>query len=153
MHSQVEGAAVSRVKKDDYVKIVAVDDGYRYGYISEILDKGFTLVISMFDEGESKVAYDAAHATIHGEESIDYLSLLTEIERRIVPMLSAGYSTKDIATEMTIHPTTVRAHLRTLRLKLHLDDRAQLIALSRALDSMIKKQAEVDEAVKEWQNG
>ena len=140
------------MKKDDYVKIVAVDGNYRYGYIEKTLDSGFTLVISMFDEGESKIAYDAASNTLAGRESIDYVSILTEVEKRIIPLLSAGYNTNEIAGEMSISPTTVRAHLRILRIKLHLDNRAQLIAFSPALDTMIKKQAAVDEGVKAWQN-
>ena len=49
------------MKQDEYVKIVAVNGDYRYGYITTVLDKGFTLGISLFDEGESKLAYDAAH--------------------------------------------------------------------------------------------
>ena len=130
------------MKKDDYVKIVAVDGNYRYGYIEKIQERGLILVISLFDEGISKIAYDAASDAIVGQEPIDYISLLTEIEKRIVPLLSAGYNTNEIAGEMSISPTTVRSHLRTMRLKMHLDDRAQLIALSRALDSMIRKQAE-----------
>lgn len=130
------------MKKDDYVKIVAVDGNYRYGYIDEIHDRGFILVINLFDEGESKIAYDAAHETLLGIPPIDYVSILTEVEKRIVPLLSIGLNTNEIASEMSISPTTVRAHLRTLRIKLHLDDRAQLIAFSRALDSMIRKQAE-----------
>ena len=135
------------MKKDDYVKIVAVDGNYRYGYIIDILDKGETLGISLFDEGESKIAYDMAHNALTGQESIDYVSILTEIEKRIVPLLSAGLNTNKIAGEMSISPSTVRAHLRTLRIKLHLDDRAQLIAFSQALESMIAKQAGVDRAV------
>ena len=76
------------MKQDDYVKIVFVDGNYRYGYITDILDKGFTMVISMFDEGESKVAYDSAHEVILGIPPIDYVSLLTEVEKRIIPLLS-----------------------------------------------------------------
>lgn len=133
------------MKKDDYIKIVAVDGNYRYGYIEKIQERGFLLVISLFDEGISKIAYDTASAAIVGQEPIDYISPLTEIEKRIIPLLATGYNTNEIAGEMSISPTTVRAHLRTLRIKLHLDDRAQLIALSPALDLIIKKQAEVKE--------
>ena len=129
------------MKQDDYVKIIAVDGNYRYGYIEKIHDKGLTLVISLFDEGESKIGYDAAYDTLVGRESIDYVSILTEIEKHIIPLLSCGFNTNEIASSMSISPTTVRAHLRTLRIKLHLDDRAQLIAFSQALDAMIKKQA------------
>jgi len=126
------------VKKDDFVKIVGVDGNYRYGYIEDVREKGFILTISLYEEGESKIAYDATVDTLAGRESIDFVSLLTEIEKRIVPLLSAGCNTKEIADSLSISPTTVRAHLRELRIKLHLDDRAQLIAFSQALDSMIK---------------
>lgn len=138
------------MKKDDYIRIVAVDGNYRYGYISEIIDKGFTLIISLFDEGESKVAYDAAAANLLGEEPVDYLSLLTDVEKKIVPLLSSRYNTREIAYSMSINPTTVRAHLRTLRIKLHLDDRAQLYAFAPALDSMLQKQAVVDRSIIDW---
>ncbi|TET43300.1 MAG: LuxR family transcriptional regulator [Dehalococcoidia bacterium] len=132
------------MKKDDYVKIVAIDGNYRYGYIEKIEERGFILIISMFDEGISKIAYDAAADAIVGQDPTDYISLLTEVEKRIVPLLSAGYNTNKIAAAMSISPTTVRSHLRTMRIKLHLDDRAQLIAISLALDSMLTKQVEVD---------
>ena len=130
------------MKKDDYVKIVAVDGNYRYGYIEKIQDSGYILIINMFDEGISKISFDAAEATIVGQESIDYISLLTEAEKRIVPLLAAGYNTKEIAVALSISPTTVRAHLRILRIKLHLDDRAQLIAFSCGLDDIISKETE-----------
>ncbi|KKN48229.1 hypothetical protein LCGC14_0654910 [marine sediment metagenome] len=135
------------MKLSDYVLIGAVNGGYRYGYIADILDKGLTLVISLSEEGESKIAYDAAYNALTGQESIDYVSIITEVEKQIVPLLAAGYNTKEIAGEMSISPRTVRSHLWTLRIKLHLDDRAQLIAFSPALDAMIKKQAGVDAAV------
>ena len=128
------------MKREDYVKIVAVDGNYRYGYIEKIQERGSILVISLFDEGISKIAYDKASDAIVGQEPIDYVSLLTEAEKRIVPLLSAGYSTNNIAYELSISPSTVRAHLRTLRIKLHLDDRAQLIAFSRGLDDILGKQ-------------
>ncbi len=129
-------------KTDDYIKVVAVNGNYRYGYISEIKDKGFILVVSLFDEGESKVAYDAASEIILGQEPIDYVSLLTEVEKRIVPLLAAGFNTSKISEELSTMPTTVRAQIRTLRIKLHLDNRAQLSVFSPALNSMIIKQEE-----------
>ena len=130
------------MKQDDYVKIVGVDGNYRFGYIQQVRDRGLELVISMFEEGKSKLAWDTAYEANLGIPPIDYVSLLTDVEKRIVPLLSCGYNTNEIAAELSISPTTVRAHLRTLRIKLHLDDRAQLITFSSALDSMIKKQAE-----------
>ena len=140
------------MKKDDYIKIVAVNNTHRYGYISETREKGFILVISMFDEGESKVAFDAAYNAIIGQSSIDYVSTLTDIEKRMVPLLASGFNTNQIAAEMSINPITVRSHLRTLRIKLHLEDRAQLTAFSPALNSMIIKQAAVDEVIEKCRN-
>ncbi len=131
------------MKKDDYVKIVAVNGDYRYGYITAVHDRGFNLAISLFEEGESKIAYDMARAALLGDEPVNWVALLTEVEKRIVSLLSAGLNTKEIAGEMSISPTTVRAHLRTLRIKLRLENRAQLIAFSQALESMIIKQAKV----------
>ncbi len=140
------------MKRDDYVKIVGVDGNYRYGYITDVLDTGFTLGISLFDEGESKIAYDTAQAAFMGEESVDWVSILTEAEKRIVPLLSIGYKTNEIAGALSTSPKTVRAQLLTLRIKLHLDDRAQLITFSRALDAKITKQAEVDKGIENWRN-
>jgi len=128
------------LKKNDYVKIVAVNGDYRYGYIISILDQGFTLGISLFDEGESKIAYDMAYNALTGQESINYISLLTETEKRIVLLLSAGYNTNLIADKLSISPSTVRAHLRILRIKLHLDNTNQLRAFSPALASMLAEQ-------------
>jgi len=135
------------VKKDDYVIIVAVNGGFRYGYITDILDKGFTVSISLFDEGESKLAFDSAYNAIIGQESIDYVSILTDVEKLLVPFLANGYDTKMIAEKLSTSPITVRTQLRTLRIKLHLENRAQLTAFSPALNSMIIKQAKVDAAV------
>ncbi len=136
------------MKVDDYVQIVAVNGDYRYGYITDVLDKGFTLGISLFDEGESKIAYDAAHAAMAGEEVIDYVSILTDMEKHIVPLLATGLNTSKIAEVLSTSPITVRAQIRTLRIKLRLDNRAQLNAFSQALNSMIQKQAKVDEALR-----
>ncbi len=129
------------MKRDEYVIIAGVDGKYRYGYIIDVLEKGFILGISLYNEGESKIAYDEASNALRGGEQIDWVSILTDIEKHIVPLLSVGLNTNQIAEDMSISPTTVRAHLRTLRIKLHLDDRAQLIALSQALAAMIARQA------------
>lgn len=125
------------MKKGDYIKLLSPNGLYRYGYISEIQDKGFTLGICLFEEGESKIAFDEEEASLSGCLPVDYVALLTEIEKKIVPLLAAGYSTKEIGTEMTISPVTVRAHLRTLRIKLHLDDRNQLIAFAEGLSKKL----------------
>ncbi len=125
-------------KQDNYVKIVGADGTHRYGYILNVKERGFTLNISLFDEGASKIAYDKALANFTGGESIDYIALLTDTERHLVPLLAAGYDTKEIGKQMNISPSTVRQHLRILRIKLRLDNRVQLIAFSEGLSQRLK---------------
>ncbi len=129
------------MKKDDFVKLLSPDGNYRYGYISQVLDKGYTLAISLYNEGESKIAFDAEEGALIGYTAIDYAVLLSEVEKRIVPLLANGNDTRQIAEALSISPVTVRAHLRTLRLKLHLDDRNQLIAFSEGLNTILEEKA------------
>jgi len=135
------------VQKDSYVKIVGVDGSYRYGYIVDVTKEETLLTIDLYEEGESKIAFDSASQVLLGVAPVDYMSLLTDVEKRIVPLIAAGYNTNQIACEMSIAASTVRAHLRTLRIKLHLDDRLQLIAFSQALKTYIEDQQEAEVAI------
>ena len=121
------------LKKNDYVKIMGTNRNYRYGYIEKVLDRGESFIINLVEEGESKIAYDAEQAELLGEVPKDYTSLLSDIEKQVASLLAIGNSTSDVAKEMNIHPTTVRAHVRNLRIKLHLDNRVQLIAFCQGL--------------------
>lgn len=124
------------MKKDDYVKIVAPNGNYRYGYISKICDYGTTFVIDLLEEGANKIGFDAElskHLGYLPELSEDYVSLLTEIEKQVARLLAGGADSRGIADEMGITPTTVRAHMRTMRLKLSLDNKAQLISFVQGL--------------------
>lgn len=125
-----------KLKVDDYVKIVGVNGDFRYGYIEKTKDDD--LLISLFDEGASKIGFEAASDSFLGETPINYAALLTDIEKRLVPFLAAGYSTKEIGVEFEISPVTVRAHLRTLRIKLQLDNRVQLITFSTGLVKLLE---------------
>ena len=121
------------MKKNDYVKIVGTNRIYRYGYIERVLDRGHAFIINLIDEGESKIAYDAEQAELLGEIPEDYTSLLSNIEKQVASLLAIGHNTNEISKEMNIQPTTVRAHVRNLRIKLHLDNRVQLIAICQGL--------------------
>ena len=127
------------MKELDYVKVVGVDGNYRYGYIAKITERGFILIVSMYEEGLSKINFDRASNRLKGKDNINYISLLTKTEKRLIPLLASGYSTKKIAAEMSITPSTIRSHLRFLQLKLQLETRAQLVHLSQALEAMIKE--------------
>ena len=132
------------MRQDDYVKIVGTDNLYRFGYVKTIKEKGDLLEISLSEEGESKIAWDAEFAANSGKETIDYVSLLTDVEKRLVPLVAANLSPKEIAKTFSIAENTVRSQLWTLRIKLRLDNRAQLVAFSQSLVGMLKAQNGVD---------
>lgn len=125
------------MKQDDYVKVVGVDGNYRFGFIADVLEEKDRLVIDLYDEGESKIAYDAAREALLGIPPLDYAAILTDSEKRVIPLVAAGYITKEIAEALSISPVTVRAHLRTLRLKLHLENRDQLISLAQGIEGKL----------------
>jgi DNA-binding CsgD family transcriptional regulator len=121
-------------QKDSYVKIVDTLGNYRFGYISESKERGFILTIDLHEEGLSKIEYD----TLHGYDQPNFKLSLTETEKRLIVLLAALKSTKEIARDLDISPITVRAHIRSLKLKLQLETREQLIAYSQGIREKIK---------------
>ncbi len=122
--------------KDAYVKIVSVSGDYHYGYIEKVEDEGFHLLINLFEEGDSAVGYEVESGSL----ATDWDQMLSDTEKQIINSLSRGLTTKDIAGELSLSPTTVRAHIRTLRLKLQLDNRQQLIAYAQGMNKRLKKE-------------
>ena len=124
--------------KDSFVKIVGTNGNYHYGYISEVKEKGFHLLISLYEEGESAVEYEAAA----GGLASDWKDLLSDTEKMLIPYLAQDLTNKVIASELSISPVTVRAHVRTLRFKLQLLNRQQLVAFAQGLDNKLRKNNE-----------
>lgn len=118
-------------KEDDYVKIVGTNGDFRFGCVQQIMDRGWVVQISFYDEGLSKIEYDSACG---GTSADGWSKDLTSIEKKIIPLLAAGSSTAEIAEEMSIAPVTVRAYIRLLRIKLGLENRTQLIAFAQGLN-------------------
>jgi DNA-binding NarL/FixJ family response regulator len=54
----------------------------------------------------------------------------TEREKEVLALVAKGSSNKEIASDLIISENTVRAHVRTLMQKLHLDNRTQLAVFS-----------------------
>jgi DNA-binding NarL/FixJ family response regulator len=52
---------------------------------------------------------------------------LTKREHEILALLAKGYLYKEIADQLTISPSTVRAHLHTIYEKLHVQSRTQAV--------------------------
>lgn len=120
--------------KDSFVKIVGISGNYRYGYIQEITEQGFHLLVCMHEEGDSAVEYEAASGSL----SSDWPEFLTDTEKRLIPLLAQNLKTKEVAAELRISPITVRAHIRTLRLKLQMENRQQVVAFAHGLDKQLK---------------
>lgn len=121
--------------KDSFVKIVGVSGNHHYGYIQEVKDRGFILIISLYEEGISAMEYEALAGTVIP----DWESRLTNTEKTIIPLLAQNLTTKKIAVELSVSPVTIRAQLRTLRLKLQLINRQQLIAFAQGLESKLNE--------------
>ena len=114
--------------KDSFVKIVGINGNYRYGFIQNVTERGFHYEICLHEEGDSAIGYEAAAGTI----AFDW-KCITETEKALIPLLADNLSTNQIAAKLGISPVTVRAHIRTLRIKLQLLNRQQLIAVTQGL--------------------
>lgn len=120
-------------KKNDYVRIVAPNGEFRYGYVSETQEHGWHLIICMHDEGESGIAFQEAESDATGVSRTDWLEELTPAEKRLLPYLAEGMSTTVISDSMSLSPVTVRTQIRSLRTKLKLDTNTQLQVFARGL--------------------
>lgn len=118
------------MREDEFVKLLRVDGTHRFGYIQAVQERGLHLLICMHEEGASKIEWDAANAALSGEEIPDLEKDLTDAEKRLLPLLARDLTTKEIGEELGISPKTVRVHLRSLKAKWGLSDRAQVIALA-----------------------
>lgn len=59
---------------------------------------------------------------------------LTDREVDVLRCVAQGYSNKQIASELSVSPTTVRTHVSSLLRKLHLENRTQLALYARQHD-------------------
>ena len=58
------------------------------------------------------------------------LDVLTERERQVVALAAQGLSNDQIAEQLYLSPLTVKTHANRAMMKLHVHDRAQLVALA-----------------------
>ena len=126
-------------KKDAYVKVVGVNGEYRYGYVAQVTESGWHVEICTHDEGDSKVGYDTEWAKSHGEQPVDVVGVLTATERRLLPLIAQGCTSKEIGCQMGLSPATIRSHMRTLRLRLQVENHAQLVVYAQGLRNAVDK--------------
>lgn len=123
--------------KDAFVKIVSVSGDYRYGFIKEVEETGFHLLICLHEEGDSAIGYESAA----GAEEPDWDKELSDNEKQMVHLLASNFTTKEVAAALSVEPVTIRGHMRTLRLKLGLANRVQLIAFAHGIDKRLKEES------------
>jgi DNA-binding CsgD family transcriptional regulator len=127
------------LKRDDYVKIMGTNGEYNYGYIEKVQDRGYILIISLYEEGQSKICFDAESRQLDGQYPVDYLGILSEIEKKVLTLISEGCTAQEISDKLDLKPSTVRVYFRNLRIKLRLETRSQLVALAQGLKPMIEQ--------------
>jgi DNA-binding CsgD family transcriptional regulator len=126
-------------KADGFVKVMNTQGNFRFGYITHIQERGSIIIVDFSDEGLSKINWDSEYnENIGYTDSQDFKSLLTETEKKIIPLLAQAKTTKAIAKLMDVAPVTVRAHIRNLKIKLRVDTREQLFAYSQGIMTKIE---------------
>jgi DNA-binding CsgD family transcriptional regulator len=60
---------------------------------------------------------------------------VTPRQREVIRLIAGGAATRDIAAELSISKETVRTHVRNAMRRLGVRTRAQLVAISLALDA------------------
>ena len=128
------------LNRDSYIKIIGTNGNYRYGYIEEVLEKGWRVVVSLYDEGASKLAYDFAQNELLGRDHIEWEDILSEAEKRLMPMVARNMTIGEIAQASSCSPVTIRSHLRMMRIKLQVDDNIQLAALCAGMEKVMAMQ-------------
>lgn len=123
--------------RDEYVKIVDTCGNYRYGFITKSQESGDLLTVDLTEEGLCKIQYDDQFGENVGIGPKDFQNLLTESEKKLVPLLAQGLETSEIAVKLEKSPVTIRSNIRTLRLKLGMDNREQLVAYAQGIEKVI----------------
>ena len=126
--------------KDNFIKLIDTKGKYHFGFFSEVKERGFVLVVDLHEEGLSKIDWDNESVINEGNEVLvrDFNVLLTDIEKKIIPLLASNNSTALIANQLGISPVTVRAHIRDLKIKLQLDTREQLFSYAQGIVKKLK---------------
>jgi DNA-binding CsgD family transcriptional regulator len=127
-------------QKDSYVKLTDTRGNFRFGYIGQVKEHGFVLVIDLNEEGLSKINWDNELVINEGNEILvrDFNVLLTDTEKKLVPYLASRWDTGSIASILKIKPSTVRVHIRDMKIKLQVDTREQLFTYAQGIVKKLK---------------
>ena len=122
---------------EDGTDLVAALRAGACGYLLKNIDADILIdSIRRAARGESVVSTELTGKLVAGVRDgagvgqANVFGSLSPRERDVVGHIAAGSSNKEIASDLIISENTVRAHVRTLMQKLHLDNRTQLAVYS-----------------------
>lgn len=123
------------VSDDEEDLFEAIKSGARGYLLKKLKSEVFFELISGVASGEAPVSPRMASKMLEefsrqGKAGIGTGadSVLTERERDVLQLVAQGKMNKEIAFDLTISESTVKYHLRNILDKLHLDNRAQVMA-------------------------
>ncbi len=93
-------------------------------------------LLAMLEEQAGKAAGSQPQSTRGDAPKDEHTRLLEPLSQReiqVLELINRGLANKDIATAMTVAPTTVKAHIRNLYGKLAVGSRTEALARARAL--------------------
>lgn len=123
MKAGASGYVIKRVSPEDLVKIIGAC------YKGEIFVSPYLANLALSE--------DRGIQTIIEQDNIQPSNLLTPQEQNILELIVKGLSNNEIATTICLSPHTIKAHLKKIFEKLHVDNRtkAAVAALERKLIS------------------
>ena len=123
------------VSDDEDDLFEAIKSGARGYLLKKLKSEVFFELISGVASGEAPVSPRMASKMLeefsrHGKADVGTSadSVLTDREREVLQLVAQGKLNKEIAFELTISESTVKYHLRNILDKLHLDNRAPVMA-------------------------
>lgn len=126
-------------KRDCYIKIVDTHGNFRFGFIADTKERGSVLLIDLTEEGLSKIHFDKEYIqnvpdAIYTYQQIgDFNKELSEIEKKMLPLLAENKSSTEIGQAMGLAPGTIRSHCRDMKNKFQLDTREQLFVYAQGI--------------------
>ncbi len=114
--------------KDQFLILQSPNGEFRYGYVKEVIDSGWGVIVSMREEGESKIEFDAARGLPRPQ-----LCSFTDAEKKLLPLLAQHCTPNAIAAQLALSPVTIRSQVRTILNKLGLQTHVQLCTYAEGL--------------------
>lgn len=123
---------VSDGEKDLYEAIKSGAEGY---ILKDLREDEFSELMSRVERGEPVISAPLAKKLLsefgyRGEQKQqeDMDGVITSREKQVLELVAGGYTSKEIAKSLYISENTVNYHIKNILSKLHMRNRAQVVA-------------------------